>query len=51
MTGQPATPEQIQAALSQVMPGAGGAEMPPGGAPPAAGQAQAMIPPMTTMKR
>ena len=51
MTGQPATPEQIQAALSQVLPGGGGA-MPPGD-PAAAGgqQAQPMVPPMTTMKR
>jgi hypothetical protein len=54
MTGQPATPEQIQAALSQVMGGAG-ADPAAAGMPPAPGaggqQAQPMIPPMTSMKR
>ena len=55
MTGQPATPEQIQAALSQVMPGMGaGADagaLPPGGAAPAPGGAQPMVPPQLGMKR
>lgn len=54
-TGVPATPEQIQAALAQVMPGMGaGAEAAPPGmgtAPAAPGGAQPMIPPQTTMKR
>jgi hypothetical protein len=52
MTGVPATPEQIQAALSQVMPelGAGGAA-PPGNVPPAAGAAMPMVPPQLGMKR
>jgi len=53
MTGQPATPEQIQAALSQVMPGmgAGAGAMPPGGAAPTPGGAQPMVPPQLGMKR
>jgi len=54
VTGIPATPEQIQAALSQVMPGvgAGAGAMPPGGAAPApGGGAQPMVPPQLGMKR
>ena len=49
MTGQPATPEQIQMALSQVLPGAAGA--PPPGADVSGGQAMPMVPPQLTMKR
>jgi len=54
MTGVPATPEQIQAALSQVMPGmgAGAGAPPPGmGAGPAPGGAMPMVPPQLGMKR
>ena len=53
MTGVPATPEQIQTALAEVMPGmgAGAAQGPPSGAAPEAQMGGQPLPPQLGMRR